>query len=61
MFVIVQLSQIREERQRMRNVEELIDYLKHLTPEQSDKLIRQMPKLLSSVEELLQPVPQKAS
>lgn len=35
----------------MTNVEALIDYIKHLTTEQADKIIRQMPRLISSIEE----------
>ena len=45
----------------MSNVEELIEFIKELTPEQADKIIRQMPLLISSVAELSQPDPQIAS
>ena len=45
----------------MSNVEELIEFIKGLTPEQADKIIRQMPLLISSVAEPCQPDPLKAS
>ena len=43
----------------MTNVEKLIDYIKNLTPEQADKIICQMPRLIALVEEPCQPDPQK--
>ena len=45
----------------MNNVEELIDFIKNLTPEQAEKIIRQMPELISSTEAPCQPVHPKAS
>ena len=45
----------------MSNVEELIEFIKTLTPEQTDKIIRQMQLLTSSIAEPCQPAPQKAS
>lgn len=45
----------------MTKVEELIDFIKNLTPEQAEKIIRQMPELISSAEEPCQPVHPKAS
>ena len=42
----------------MNQVEQLIDFIKNLTPEQAEKIIRQMPELISSVEEPCQPDPQ---
>ena len=43
----------------MSAVETLIDYIKTLTPEQVDRIIHQMPRLIASVEEPLQPGPPK--
>ena len=42
----------------MSNVEELIEFIKELTPEQTDKIIRQMQVLISSAAELSQPAHQ---
>ena len=47
--------------QEMSAVDKLISYIKSITPEQADKIIRQMPRLIASAEEPCQPVPQKAS
>lgn len=43
------------------NVDELISFIKSLTPEQVEKIIRQMPELISLTEELCQPDRPKAS
>lgn len=48
-----------KEKPRMTNVDKLIDYIKNLTPEQADKIICQMPRLIALVEEPCQPDPQK--
>ena len=39
----------------MSTVEQLIDFIKNLTPEQAEKIIRQMPRLIASTEEPSQP------
>ena len=51
---------VREEPLYMTNVEKLIDYIKTLTPEQADKVIRQMPRLTALAEEPFRPDPQSA-
>ena len=43
----------------MSTIETLIDYIKTLTPEQAEKIIRQMPRLIASVEEPSLPVLRK--
>ena len=39
----------------MSTIEKLIDYIKTLTPEQAEKLTRQMPRLIASTVEPSQP------
>lgn len=39
----------------MKANEKLIDFIKGLTPEQAEKIIRQMPRLIASIEEPSRP------
>ena len=48
-------------RRVMSTIEKLIDFIKELTPEQAEKIIRQMPRLIASVEEPSRPDPQIAA
>ena len=46
---------IKKGKPAMNTVEQLIDFIKNLTPEQADKIIRQMPRLIALTEEPSQP------
>lgn len=45
----------------MNDTERLISYILTLTPEQADKIIRQLPQLTALLEESLQPYPSEQS
>ena len=45
----------------MSDTEKLISYIMSLTPEQADKIIRQIPRLTALLEESLQPCPPEQS
>ena len=47
----MRLQRLEGERRIMSTIEKLVDYIKTLTPEQAEKIIRQMPRLIASVEE----------
>ncbi len=47
--------------QIMSDTEKLISYILTLTPEQADKIIRQMPRLIALREESSQPCPPEQS
>lgn len=47
--------------QIMSDTEKLISYILTLTPEQADKIIRQMPRLTALLEESSQPCPPEQS
>ena len=53
--VLIHSPHQRKESQPMNTVEQLIDFIKKLTPEQADKIIRQMPRLTALTEEPSQP------